>query len=86
MKVISLSKDDALVLQAAHSACQDAEAALDKAHKKLKSVKSDYSKLLNQLSEKHKLQEGAPSDDHCYLYGCPLPEIEVQPIALDAQG
>ena len=78
MKVIKLSDEDHTLLKAAHDACKDTEQALAQAHKNNKQAQATYSKVLNQLRLKYKMQ-GEPSDDQQFLVGYPVPEGEPVP-------
>ena len=70
MKVIKLSDEDHTLLKAAHDACKDTEQALAQAHKNNKQAQATYSKVLNQLKLKHKLDSShAASDDQRFLIG-----------------
>jgi hypothetical protein len=83
MKVIKLSDEDHTLLAAAHTACKDTELALAYAHKNNKQAQATYSKTLDQLKLKYKL-EGKASDDQQFLVGQPAQAETVESIDLDA--
>ena len=88
MIVVKLSEDDHTLLAAAYAACEDTQLALTYAHKNNKQAQATYSKVLDQLKLKHKLDSRHDaSDDQWFLIGYqrqdatePLLEPPVEPL------